>query len=428
MMENVKVTKLANGATVVSSEMPTAESVSFGIAVRIGSRYERPAQAGMSHFLEHMLFKGTPTRTPLQISQAIESKGGSLNAYTSDDVTFYYLRIPREWIGMAVDVCMDMYLNASLRHEDFEKERMVILEEMKMYADRPHDVVVENATSALFHNHPLGAPIIGNLKSLTAMNAESLRAYKQKNYVPSNTIFSFAGCICHEQCVAYIERALAGVRRGTPLTYKPVDASTGQLPFIEAKKDIQQVHTVLAFRLFGRHDSRIYALRVLDGLLGDNMSSRLFQSIREKRGLCYAISSNIALADEVGLFSVAFGSAVDTAGKALRQVVKELRKITERQVGAAELRRVKDYLDGRTRLSQEGTLGQMQYLAGSLLHYGRFIPPEEVSGFVNDVTPTDLVRLASQIFNPARMTLSVVVPESQKETQEEWLGMLEDLA
>ncbi|MBO4288035.1 MAG: insulinase family protein [Kiritimatiellae bacterium] len=428
MMEKVNVTRLANGATVVSSEMATAESVSFGIAVRIGSRYERPSQAGMSHFLEHMLFKGTPSRTALQISQAIESKGGSLNAYTSDDVTFYYLRIPYEWIGMAVDVYMDMYLNASLRQEDFEKERGVILEEMKMYADRPQDVVAENATRALFHNHPLGAPVLGNVKSLNAMTAGSLQAYKKKSYVPSNTVFAFAGRIRHEQCVAYIEQALAGVRRGTPPAYKPVDASVGQLPFLEEKKDIQQVQAVLAFRLFGRHDSRIYALRVMDGLLGDNMSSRLFQSIREKRGLCYAIASTIALADEAGSFSVAFGSAVETAGKALRQIAKELRKLTERQVGAAELRRVKDYLIGHSRLAQEGTLGQMQYLAGCLLNYGRFIPPAEVAGLVNDVTPADLARLASQIFNPARATLALVVPEGRKETPEEWLGTLADLA
>lgn len=427
MMENVNVTELANGATVVSSEMPTAESVSFGIAVRTGSRYERPSQAGMSHFLEHMLFKGTPTRTALQISQAVESKGGSLNAYTSDDVTLYYLRIPYEWTGMAVDVYMDMYLNASIRQEDFEKERQVILEEMKMYADQPQAVVAENATRALFHNHPLGAPVIGNVKSLNAMTAESLLAYKRKNYVPSNTVFAFAGRIRHEQCVAYIEKALAGVRRGTPLAYKPVDASVGQLPFIEEKKDVQQAQSVLAFRIFGRHDDRIYALRVMDGLLGDNMSSRLFQSIREKRGLCYAISSNIALADETGSFSIAFGSAAETAGKALRQIAKELRKVAERPVGAAELRRVKDYLIGHTRLVQEGTPGQMQYLAGCLLNYGRFIPPEEVTARVNDVTPADLARLAAQIFNPARTTLAVVVPEDRKETREEWLGTLADL-
>jgi predicted Zn-dependent peptidase len=427
MLEHVQVTTLKNGATVVSSRQADAESVSVGVWAGVGGRHEKASLSGVSHFLEHMLFKGTPTRSALAISQAIEGRGGYLNAFTQEESTCYYVRLPYEYLPQAVDVLADMYINAALDGDDLERERDVIVEEIKMYQDLPQHLVQEKLQEAMFKGHALGLPLSGEEKTLRKMSRETLLRYKTQAYAPSATVFSFAGRLDHASCVAYVERAYGRVGRRRGVGFKAVDGSVGQDRFVMVKKEIGQVHAVLGFRIFGRHDDRRYALRVLNGLLGENMSSRLFQSVRERHGLCYSIQSSYQLFEETGLFAVSGGFDSQRAAAALTLTAKEIRRVLDKRVGVSELRRTKDYLLGTFRLGLEGTGNQMMFIGESFLNYGRVVHPEETLAGIQAVTADDVQRVAADVFDPGRMTLSLVVPAAQPQDESAWLGSLSAL-
>jgi len=427
MLDNVQVTTLKNGATVVSVAEADAESVSVGIWVGVGGRNEKASLSGASHFLEHMLFKGTATRSALEISQAIEGRGGYLNAFTQEESTCYYARLPYEYMSQAVDVLSDMYVNAALKESDLTRERDVILEEIKMYQDLPQHVVQENLQSALFRGHALGRPLSGDEKTLRRMDRETLLRYKAQAYAPSATVFAFSGRLNHADCVACVEKAVGAVRTRKELSFTAVDSSVEQIPFVQSKKEVAQVNAVVGFRVFGRHDDRRYALRVLNGLLGENMSSRLFQSVRERRGLCYSIQSSYQLFEETGIFAVSGGFDCQRAVAALKLTAKEIRRVVDKKVGAQELKRTKDYLLGTFRLGMEGTGNQMMYIGESFLNYGRVVRPEDTIAGLRAVTADDVQRVAADVFDPGRMTLSVVVPNAQPEDEAAWLGALSAL-
>jgi predicted Zn-dependent peptidase len=420
MLDHVQVTVLKNGATVVTSPEADAESIAAGIWVGAGGRHEKAALSGASHFLEHMLFKGTPTRTALQISQAIEGRGGYLNAFTQEESTCYYVRLPHEYFDEAVDVLTDMYLNAELKQEDLERERDVILEEIKMYQDLPQHLVQERLQEAMFKGHALGLPLSGEETTLRRMSRETLLRYKERAYTPAATVFAFAGRLDHAACVASVERAVGARRARRPLAFEAVDGSVKQEPFVMARKEIGQVHAVVGFRLFGRHDDRRYALRVLNGLLGENMSSRLFQSVRERRGLCYSIQSSYQLFEETGVFAISGGFDSQRAEAALKLTAKELRRVVDVKVGARELARTKDYLLGSFRLGLEGTGNQMMFVGESILNYGRLVRPEETIAGIRAVTADDVQRVAADVFDPSRMTISLVVPAAQPQDEAAW--------
>ena len=424
MLENVEVTILKNGATVVSSPIPNAESVAVGIWVGVGGRHEKAAVTGASHFLEHMLFKGTPPRSALSISQEIEGRGGYLNAFTQEEGTCYYARLPYEYLSQAFDVLADMYLNAVIDETDFNRERDVILEEIKMYQDLPQHVVQERLQDEMFKGHALGAPLSGNENSLRKMNRETLLKYKARAYVPGATIFAFAGRLDHARCVACVEKAIGGMRRSPVMDCKRVDGAVPQGAMSLVKKEIAQVHAVVGFRLFGRHDDRRYALRVLNGLLGENMSSRLFQSVRERHGLCYSIQSSFQLFEETGLFAISGGFDTQRASSALQLTAKEIRRVLDVKVSARELKRTKDYLLGTFRLGLEGTGNQMMYIGESLLNNGRVVQPAETIAGLQAVTAEDVQRVAADVFEPSRMTLSLVVPTAQPDSEDKWLSCL----
>ena len=424
MLDHVQVTVLKNGATVASSANPDAESVSVGIWVGVGGRHEKPRLGGASHFLEHMLFKGTPTRSALAISQAIEGRGGYLNAFTQEESTCYYARLPYEYLPQAFDVLSDMYLNAAIKEDDFNRERDVILEEIKMYQDLPQHVVQEKLQEVMFTGHALGRPLAGDAATLGQMSRETLLKYKARAYAPGETVFAFAGRLEHAACVACVEQAVGGARKSRGLDFKRVDGTVPQERLSLVKKEIAQAHAVVGFRIFGRHDDRRYALRVLNGLLGENMSSRLFQSVRERHGLCYSIQSSYQLFEEAGLYTISGGFDSQRALAALKLTAREIRRVLDKKVGPAELKRTKDYLLGTFRLGLEGTGNQMMFIGESLLNYGRVVHPEETIAGIQAVTADDVQRVAADVFEPSRMTLSVVVPAAQAETGDDWLASL----
>jgi predicted Zn-dependent peptidase len=371
-----------------------------------------------------MLFKGTSTRSALQVTQAIEGRGGYLNAFTQEESTCYYARIPHEYLPQAFEVLADMYLNASLNEDDLNRERDVILEEIKMYQDQPQHVVQEKLQEALFKGHALGMPLSGDEKSLVKMGRETLLRFKAQAYTPCSTVFAFAGRLEHEACVACVTAALGGVRKGRGVDFKAVDSTVGQDPYVLVKKDIAQVQAVVGFRVFGRHDDRRYALRVLNAIFGENMSSRLFQSVRERHGLCYSILSSFQLFEETGVFAISGGFDTQRAMAALKLTAKEVRRLLDTKVSARELKRAKDYLLGTFRLGLEGTGNQMMFIGESFLNYGRLVRPEETLAGIQAVTADDVQRVASDVFEPSRMTVSLVVPNAQPESEGDWLGSL----
>ncbi len=424
MLDHVQSTVLKNGATVVSSPTADAESVSVGIWVGVGGRHEKMALTGASHFLEHMLFKGTTQRSALELTQAIEGRGGYLNAFTQEECTCYYARLPHEYLPQAFDVLSDMYLNAALKEEDLNRERDVILEEIKMYQDQPQHVVQEKLQEALFKGHALGMPLSGDERSLARMDRKALLRFKSQAYAPSATVFAFSGRLEHEACVSCVSAAIGGVRKSRGLDFKAVDTSVGQDPYVLVKKDIAQVQAVVGFRVFGRHDDRRYALRVLNAILGENMSSRLFQSVRERHGLCYSIQSSFQLFEETGVFAISGGFDTQRAMAALKLTSKEVRRVLDKKVTSLELKRAKDYLLGTFRLGLEGTGSQMMFIGESFLNYGRLVRPEETLAGIQAVTADDVRRVAADVFDPSRMTLSLVVPNAQPESESDWLGSL----
>ncbi len=424
MLDHVQCTTLSNGIRVITSPQPDAESVAVGFWVGVGGRYEAPEVAGASHFIEHMLFKGTRRRSAREISQAIEGRGGYLNAYTQEDATCYYARIPHECLGEAFDVLADMYREPKFAAADIERERGVIIEELRMCHDQPQQVVQELLMDGLWPDHPLGRPLVGNEQTLRILSRAAMEGYRRSHYQPGNTIFGMAGRLEHAAALALVQKALGGLPAGKSPSFRPVSRAVGQKRICLARREIEQVHAAIGFRGFGRHDHRRFALRMLNSILGENMSSRLFQIVREKHGLAYAVQSSFQLFDETGALVVSAGLDRVRAADALRLIARELVRIREKPVSRNELRRARDYLQGQFRLGLEGTSSQMQWIGETLQNYGRFVKPEDVLKQLLAVTAEEMQQVAAELFAPRRLTLSLVVPEKDPADEKKWLQTL----
>lgn len=425
--EYAHMSKLSNGATIITVPMPMAESVSFGIFVSVGSRFEKAAESGASHFIEHMLFKGTATRSAIDISRMIEGVGGAMNAYTSEDGTCYYVRVPHECIKGTVKVFMDMFLRSAFKKIDVDRERGVILEEMKMYEDQPETLAMINAQEAMFPNHPLGVPGIGNTKSLKSLTSERLLAYKKRLYAPANTVFVFSGRIDHDQARNLIEGEMGEFKKRVPRSCVQFDPAVPPRRLTVIRKDVQQVQLVLSFRSCSIFDPRIYTLRILDMMLGGCMSSRLFQAVRERRGLCYSINTISQPFAEIGAFSVCCGVEPDKSFAALKLIVKELLKIRSRKPGSAELLRTKRYINGTFRMALESVSAQMSYYGRRYSKYGDCLPPEDVVRRIEEVGAEEVRAVAESIFVDGGASLAVVIPENFRVDEAEWLEALRPL-
>ena len=424
MLDNVRITALDNGARVITAPQPDAESVSLGIWVGVGGRHETPAVAGASHFIEHMLFKGTRRRSAREISQAIEGRGGYLNAYTQEDCTCYYARIPHERLAEAFDVLADMYREQKLAPAEMDKERGVIIEELRMCNDQPQHVVQEELMAGLWRGHPLGRPLTGSERSLRTIARDALDAFRRRHYRPPVTVFALAGRLGHEACVRLVRDAVGRLPARRPPAAPPAGRGVPQDRLRLARRKIEQVHAAIGFRCFGRHDERRFTLRLLNGILGENMSSLLFQIVREKHGLAYAVQSSFQLFDETGAMTVSAGLDRGRAAAALRLIARETQRLRTQSVGRAELQRSREYLQGQFRLGLEGTGSRMQWIGETLVHYGRFVPPSEVLAKLMAVTADDIRRLAADLFDPRRMTLSLVVPENDATGEDAWRAAL----
>ena len=410
-MTNVEMSELGNGVRVVTSAMEHVESVSIGVWVASGGRYETKALNGTSHFIEHLLFKGTQKRSARDISRAIEGRGGYLNAFTQEENTCYFSRVAFDQLETAMDVLCDMYLNARLSQEDIAKERDVIVEEIMMYRDQPHHVVHELLTSALWRGHPLGLPISGTPEVLASVSRRDIMGYMRDHYVPGNTVIAVAGQVDHAKCVDLVRGHLGRRRARHVPRPRRVTAKTRRQDMAAEGRAVEQTHVAAGYRLFGRRDPRRYPLRVMNAVLGENMSSRLFQVVRETHGLAYSIHSSCHLYQDTGALLISAGLDRKRSRRALDLVAREVRKLKTRRIGAREMRRAKDYVTGQIRLSLESTSHQMMWLGDNILAHGAYISPDDVIERVEKVTADEVLELANTVLNPDMLSLAVVGPE-----------------
>ena len=404
---------LSNGMRVVLAPCE-AESVAFGLFVASGSRHETPKTAGISHFIEHMLFKGTPTRKPVDISRAIEGRGGNFNACTGEESTCFFVHLPCEYLADAVAVISDMYLNATIPDCEFEREKKVVLEEIKMYADEPDAVAQENLQRALFPRNQLGAPVAGGPDSLVPMKPADLRRYIRSHYTPEATIAVVVGSFDPDKALAEVERRLGSGairRRKSAAVATPVDFGVPPIVEMRAAKDVMQTQLAVGYRMFGSADPRRYAVSVMDAILGRGMSSRLFQELREKRGLSYDIGSRTQLFSDAGMFTVAAGLDGAKAELALKTIDRELDRICTKRVPAAELARTKEFLIGNFRIAHEKTISKLFFYGATMLAYGRLVTTDEQVEGVRAVTAADVQSVANDILRPEARSLSWVVPK-----------------
>ena len=390
-----------------------AESVAAGLFVASGSRHEGAGAAGISHFIEHMLFKGTPTRSPLDITQEIEGRGGNFNACTGEESTCYFAHLPDEYLAEAVDILSDMYLRATIPADEFAREKQVIVEEIKMYADEPDAVAMENLQRSLFPGSPLGAPVAGSAQSLGPMTPGLLRRYIRAHYRPDNTVAVLVGAFDPAAARATLEAKLGRFARKAAAATPPDDpARAPVVPRVSVTRDVSQAQLALGYRTFGLRDPRKYAATVLDAVLGRGMSSRLFQEVREKRGLSYDISSRMHFFADAGMFTVTAGLDAAKARPALATIDRELKRVASRRVGADELRRTKEFLIGNFRLSHEKMTSKLFFYGQTMLAFGRLVePPEQVEG-IRAVTAADVQAVAREIFQERNRAISWVMPKA----------------
>jgi predicted Zn-dependent peptidase len=405
-----RVTRLKNGLTVATAEMPHMTSVSVGIWVGVGSRYEPPRLNGVCHFIEHLLFKGTKKRSASKISEAVEGIGGYLNAFTSEEATCFHARACHDRFDELLDVLMDMLLHSRFAPSDIHKERDVIKEEIAMYLDQPHHQVQELLNATLWPGQPLGRPIAGTPRTLDAMSRDDLLGYLRENYVAAGAMIVAAGKLKHQAVVRKVEAYAAGVKTGTRADWSPVRNGQREPRIRLATKPSEQSQLAIGIRTCSRHDKRRHALRLLSTILGENMSSRLFQVIREDRGLAYSIYSTPSFFADTGDLVISAGLDTDHLTKTLRLILLELRRLIDKSPGAAELGRARDYVIGQMDLSLENTDNQMNWLGEQWLGYGRLFTPAEIRRSLREVTPEQIRAVARDFFRPENMNLALVSP------------------
>jgi predicted Zn-dependent peptidase len=406
----VRRTVLPNGLRILTEAIPSMRSASFGVWVGIGSRDETPALSGVSHFLEHLLFKGTKRRTALEISSQIEAVGGETNAFTAKEYTCYYARVLDADLPLAIDVVCDLVIDSVLTDADVETERGVILEEIAMHDDEPGDEVHDVFTEAIFGNHPLGRQISGSVASISALTRKQIDGFYHKRYLPSQMVVAAAGNLDHAKVVKAVRAAFAGLpvaadpapRRSRN---KKVPARSGQI--VVRNKDTEQAHVVLGCVGYPRqHDNR-FALGALNNVLGGGMSSRLFQLIREQRGLAYSVYSFTSQYSDAGLFGVYAGCAPGKVEEVLAITRDELARVAAEGVTDAEVERGKGMLKGAVVLGLEDTGSRMSRLGKGELLYDELLSVDEVLRRVDLVTPEMVRQVAGELLSRP-MSLAVI--------------------
>jgi predicted Zn-dependent peptidase len=401
-------TTLPSGIRVLTERISHVRTVAVGIWVGTGSRYEPVEHHGISHFLEHLFFKGTATRSALEIAQAVDDIGGQMNAFTDREQTVFYVKVLATHLDRALEIYADMLLNSTLAPESIERERQVIAEEIKSYEDSPDELVQDLFAQTVWNGHPLGRPVIGTLATVIKMTRDDFVAHIQRYYRPNNVVIAAAGELEHDQVTALIARYF-GSWTGRAASVSQA-APQAQADVATRLKETEQVHLCLGTRGLAHADERRYTLSVLDHLLGGGMSSRLFQEIREKRGLVYSIASYAASYRDGGLFVIYAGMSPQVGPEVIRLMLAEVEKMKLQPVDETELRRAKESLKGGLMLGLESTGSRMSMLARSQIYHGRQITLDELIAKVDAVTAADVQQMARDLFHFDRMSMAAIGP------------------
>ena len=415
-MENLKeidsVTKstLRNGLRIVTERIDSVKSISVGIWVKTGSRNEKKELAGVTHFLEHMLFKGTEKRTAFEIAQSMESVGGYLNAFTSSEYTCYYARCVDEQLGRALDVLSDMVLNPSFPEEEVEKEKKVVIEEMKMYRDSPDDYLFEAFTTKMFQDHALGRPVLGFEDTVSAFTRQDLYDYMSDRYRPDNLLVAVAGNVDHDEVVQLVSSYFED-KPPLKTTHEAQPLDVFHPEKLALTKPIEQTHYILGRRGMHFDHENKYQLLLANTVLGGGMSSRLHQNVREKYGYCYSIQSFNQSYSDSGIWGVYVGTDKDYVDHVHELVVTELDKIRVELIPDQEFSEAKSQLKGKLLLSQENTSNRMMRLAKSELYFERFVTLDELEEHIDKVTAEEVLQFSNDFFDQKYFMEAVLTPE-----------------
>lgn len=392
----VRKETLPNGVRILTETVTHVQSVSIGIWISSGARDEEDSNRGISHFIEHMMFKGTETRTASQIADEFDYIGGQLNAFTDKEYTCYYAKVLAEHLPVAVDVLSDMFLNSVLDQQEIALEKNVVLEEIKRHEDTPEDLVHDAFAGKVWGSHPLGQPVLGTSESVGGLSRDDLTEFTRTKYAPDSIVIAAAGLVNHEELVARVSALFGGLEGSKVPTVHTAPAFTYDSMLTD--KVTEQVHFCIGTPGFSQLDPERYALALLDTTLGGGMSSRLFQEIREKRGLAYSIGSYTAAYREGGFFTVYGGTSLESLDEVLELVRAEFSNVLASNVKAEELQKAKNQIRGALVLSQEGMSSRMMRMAKSELYFGRVIPLEELITSILNVSHDDIGGVADRVF------------------------------
>jgi len=402
---------LDNGIRVVMEEIPFVKSASLGIWVEVGSRDESDAEAGLSHFIEHMFFKGTARRSAQQIAQEMDGLGGELNAFTSRETTVFYAKIVDEHLPQAVDLLADLFRHSRFSPVEIEREKKVVLEEIKMVEDDPEDLVHDLHTANVWRGNPIGRPILGEVKIIRAISHRTILDYLSRKYLPERIVISVAGRFNRPALIKQLNRAFRTFGRGFDRGSSerpPSPVADGRL--VIRRKKLEQTHLCLGLPGLPLTHRDRYGIYALNTLLGGGMSSRLFQEVREKRGLVYSIYSHFAGFKDAGMLTVYAASSPKVVRQVLSVTIRELRRLRERGIRSDELRRAVDQMKGGTLLSLESTNSRMSRLAKDEIFFGRFFSLDETLGEINKVSKRQVQRLSDLLLDPRKLSLTVLGP------------------
>ncbi len=406
---NIRKTVLSNGLTVLTEAMPHLRSVSMGVWIGTGSRDEEPAINGVSHFVEHMVFKGTTSRSAKQIAREVDTIGGNLDAFTGKEMVGFNIKVLDENVTPALDVLADLVLHPTFTPEDLAREQGVILEEIKIDEDNPDYLVHEVFTQNFWKNDPLGRPILGTKKTVSSFNQQIIFDFYASHFTPRNMVFSAAGNLDHDAFVAQVEQQFNSLAASSDslLPRFPVPVATPHIT-LKRKKSLEQVQLCLGVPAPPVNHSDRYGIYLLNTMLGGGMSSRLFQTIREDRGLAYSIYSEMNPFRDTGSLCIFAGIAADKTEQVLQLTMQELRRLKENTVSDGELKRAKDQLKGNIVIGLESSGSRMANLARQQMYFGRFFDVDEITREINAVTPEQIQSLAQELFRPEAIALTLL--------------------
>ncbi|MGI6128891.1 MAG: M16 family metallopeptidase [bacterium] len=406
-------TTLPSGLRLITEEIPTVSSVAVGLWVNVGSKWEAVSEAGISHLIEHLLFKGTHRRTAREIAELLDSVGGQLNAFTSKEHTCYYARVLAQHFELAIDVLVDMFLNAKMLDEDVEREKRVVQEEINMYEDSPDELIHDLLSQAVWTNHSLGRPVLGTRESVANLTLDQIHSFWRRFYTPNNLVIAVAGNIEHQRVVTVCDKLFSTI---TPSRFSSLDIEPPQFqPGLKLyPRDLEQVHLCLGAPGVPNTDENTYVVDVANSILGGGLSSRLFQHIREDQGLAYSIYSYHTAYKDSGLFTVYAGLSKDNYNQGLDLARQELEIMMNEPVPNKELDRAKQQVLGGFFLGLENTTNRMIRLARHELILNRWVSPEEVQEKIMSVTSSNIQSLCSRLFGQADLATVLLGPVEEE--------------